>query len=673
MWTVFRNKITKIVEEYVPKRKEPNKSKRKSPWIAKETKKKMKERAAAWKKYTIYQSDQNYRKYKTVRNEVNKLVKNDQIQYRKKLLASFKDNEKRFYGYIRRLQTRPVEVTQLKKSDGKTTSTDLEVAEELGMYFHEVYTREDTPLQPMNDDKLLTHEPFVDSVIDLSPEMVKSVLSKLQPNKAPGPDGLHPMMLRECANELAYPVSKIYAESFDSGILPTDWKSANISPIFKKGCKADPANYRPVALTSVLCKVMERLLRIGMLNYLEHNGLLSQHQHGFTRKRSCLTNLLETFEAWTDALDTGYGVDVVYLDFRKAFDTVPIQRLLYKLRYYGIEGRLYNWIEDFLTARKTRVNVRGSWSRWREVLSGVPQGSVLGPILFLIFVNDLPDWMKCSIKLFADDTKIWNKISKKEDQEELQEDLDSMMKWSDRWLLRLHLDKCKVMHIGHQVKTKYYLQGSDARTELTETTEERDLGVQVTNKLKVTAHCAKAAAKANAVTGIIRRHFKRLNRKDFVLLYKTYVRPHLEYCVQAWSPSLKKDIKLLEAVQQRATKLVEGFKGLTYEVRLQKLGLTTLEKRRIRGDLIETYKLLTSREGIGFEKFFSLAHSEYGLRGHSLKLKVERSRLDVRKNFYSQRVVKEWNGLPQFVIESATVNGFKNRLDNYWNRHDMSH
>ena len=220
------------------------------------------------------------------------------------------------------------------------------------------------------------------------------------------------------------------------------------------------------------------------------------------------------------------------------------------------------------------------------MLSGVPQGSVLGPLLFLIFICELPDWIKCNMKMFADDTKVWKRIGAVEDGEELQRDLDTMMEWSDEWLLRFNLEKCKVMHVGHQFDTVYSLEGSNGKQLLETISKERDLGVIFTRDLKAASQCVKAAAKAHSVTGLVRRHFKRLDRDDFMLLYKSYIRPQVEYCIQSWSPYLLKDIECLERVQRRATKLVSGFKNLEYEERLRRLGLTTLEKRRARGILL---------------------------------------------------------------------------------------
>lgn len=180
---------------------------------------------------------------------------------------------------------------------------------------------------------------------------------KLQTDKSPGPDGIHPLLLQECAASVAEPLSLIFQKSFELGTLPDDWKTAHIVPIFKKGSKTDKANYRPVSLTSVPCKIMESIIKDRMKQFLDSNGVISDAQHGFMQGRSCLTNLLETLENWTKALDEGYGIDVLYLDYRKAFDSVPIQRLIEKLKVYGITGNLLQWIESFLTLRTMRVGI----------------------------------------------------------------------------------------------------------------------------------------------------------------------------------------------------------------------------------------------------------------------------------------------------------------------------
>ena len=268
--------------------------------------------------------------------------------------------------------------------------------------------------------------------------------------------------------------------------------------------------------------------------------------------------------------------------------------------------------------------------------------------------------------MFADDTKIWTKIEIEGDADGLQQDLDRLELWSDTWFLRFNAAKCKVMHIGHDIKTKYYLHGQDGKArELDVTDLERDLGILVSRDMKPSRQCEAAASKARSILGLIYRHFKRLNKSQFLTIYKTYVRPHLEYCVQAWSPWLRKDVDCLEKVQRRATKLVSGLRRLTYEERLRHLNLTTLETRRKRGDLIEMYKLIKEKESVDFRQFFTLGQNAHGLRGHGLRVYIPGVRTELRRNAFSHRVISSWNGIPQRAVEAETVNAFKTQIESY--------
>ena len=236
--------------------------------------------------------------------------------------------------------------------------------------------------------------------------MCLNLLRRRKPNKSPGPDNIHPRLLKELADVLALPISLLFQKSLESKQLPQDWKSANVTPIFKKGNKGDSKNYRPVSLTSIICKMMENLVRKQLLDNLMMNDLILVHQHGFVVGRSCITNLLEVLDQWTQILDDGGTVDAIYLDFMKAFDTLPHHRLLLKLESYGVRGNVLAWLESFLSGRQQRVVVRSKQSKWGKILSGVPQGSVLGLCLFLLFVNDLPKVVNSNISMFADDTKL---------------------------------------------------------------------------------------------------------------------------------------------------------------------------------------------------------------------------------------------------------------------------
>ena len=355
----------------------------------------------------------------------------------------------------------------------------------------------------------------------------------------------------------------------------------------------------------------------------------------------------------------------VYLDFSKAFDTVPHSLLLLKLQAVGIDGKVLSWIRDFLTNRQQRVMIKGTCSGWCRVRSGVPQGSVLGPTLFLVFVKDLLDGIGSEGKLFADDAKIYQRVMTPYDAENLQADLQKLEEWSHKWSLSFNKDKCAVMHFGRSNQGyAYSLNGST----LSSTSKEKDLGIIVTSDLKPSAQAARAAAAANSMLGRIKRTFTCLDDETMPALYKALVRPHMEYAIQTWSPYLKKDIKMLEKVQRRATKLVKSISHLTYEDRLKCLGLTTLEKRRKRGDMIEVFKLLKGYDLLRMEgNFLKLDNGSNNrkTRGHSLKLSKPRHRTWKRHQFFSSRVVDDWNRLPESVVTCQSVNSFKHHYDQY--------
>ena len=506
------------------------------------------------------------------------------------------------------------------------------------------------------------------SNVEITPDIVRKKLEKLNKYKSSGPDNIHPHILKEAASSICIPLSMIYGDSLDSGETPDDWRTANVAPIFKKGDRNNPANYRPVSLTSQVCKVLESIIREGVIEHLNNNNLLAEEQHGFREGRSCLSNLLTTLEDWTKMLDEKDCVDVAYLDFSKAFDLVSHKHLLLKLQKCGINGQVGNWIKAFLENRKQRVVIRGYSSDELDVLSGVPQGSVLGPILFLIYINDLPKCTTCPVCLFADDSKIYCRVPREIDgkvelagaHEVLQKDLHELQIWANKWKMAFNVNKCKIMHLGYgNAEHEYELNG----TTLAETIIEKDLGILIDNELTFAKHIRNKVSQANRLIGLIRITFESLNDEMFTNLYNTLIRPLLEYCVQAWSPHLKKDILLLENVQRRATKLVGRLRDMEYEDRLKELKLTSLEDRRIRGDMILTYRLINGMEKVDYHKFFSLQNNHYNLRGHNQKIVKTNVRLDVRKYFFSKRVIDKWNSLTEYEISAPSTAVFKKRYD----------
>jgi hypothetical protein len=238
--------------------------------------------------------------------------------------------------------------------------------------------------------------------VQVTKEDLTKLLKNLKPNKSSGPDEIHPKLLKEAGDHIISPLLIIFQESLQQGAIPEDWRMANVTPIFKKGSRKTPGNYRPVSLTSVVCKMLESIVRNRIMRHLNENNMLSDQQYGFRNHRSTTLQLLRVLDNWSRILDEGQGLDVIYLDFRKAFDTVPHSRLAQKLKAYGIQGSALSWVVDFLRNRRQKVTINGQSSEWMDVLSGIPQGSVLGPLLFIVFINDLPEAIQNMSFLFAD-------------------------------------------------------------------------------------------------------------------------------------------------------------------------------------------------------------------------------------------------------------------------------
>ena len=462
------------------------------------------------------------------------------------------------------------------------------------------------------------------------------------------------------AKELSIPLCHIFNKSLECGKIPEEWKTAEITAIHKKGSKNEPGNYRPVSLTCVLCKVLESIIRDAIVEHFAQYKLYAKCQHGFRNKRSCISQLLEVIEDLTVYLNDGKNIDIVYLDFRKAFDTVPHQRLLTKLKSYGITGQVYAWIEDFLLGRTQKVKVGLSLSTDSAVSSGIPQGSILGPILFTIFINDLPEGLVNNCKIFADDTKLYGNAN---DSNEIQRDIDKLQDWSDKWNLYFNVSKCKVMHIGRNNPRVEYTMTKDGKTTKIETCEqETDLGVTFDDKLNFNKHIETAIGKANKMLGLIKRTFSYLNKDTFIKLYKSLVRPHLEYGNIIWNPLLKKQSVSIEKVQRRATKLLRQCRQMTYQERLNYLNLYSLKGRRMRGDLIETYKMFNGFTDIDPYTFFEPANTDR-TRNSENKVLIKHHRTNRMKNVFSHRVAPHWNSLPPNYKTATNTNTFKNLLD----------
>ena len=672
MWKRIKDKLQELMARFTPVKK-PKKN-RNPPWMNSAVKKKIEEKKRAWKKWKMTGREMDGRAYREREKETKNLIRNRKNGWERKILENRQLMPKLFYTQINRARKTRDKVAPLHGEHG-TVIDPREKAEILNKYYAEVFTRSEIePPEPRqrNVKKLES--------IDITKGKVEEVITLLKEDSAPGPDGLPPRLFRELKDELSAPLTTLFRASIKARKIPDEWREATVTPIYKqKVSKSEPGNYRPVSLTNVAGKLMERIVKNELSAHVENNKLMSDSQHGFRAGRSVQTNMVDFNNTTTKWMDEGRSFDVIFLDFAKAFDKVCHRRLLVKLEEWGILGDVLGWIKDWLSGRKQKVRVDGEMSGWEDVISSVLQGSVLGGILFNIFIDDIDEaiveQILTAIAKFADDTKVAKVVETEEDSKEMQRIIDKLARWAKTWEMKFNADKCKVMHFGiRNPRAKYVMDG----VELGVTTEERDLGIRVTDTLKPARQCAVAAKAANFALSQLQRSFHFRRKRDLVPLFKTFVRPKLEFGVAAWSPWTEVDVKELERVQERLVRMLSDVRGENYEEKLRDAGLTTLKERRERGDAIEVFKVLRQINNIEEGRWFRRVQEETrplrsnttmqeGAEVRREMLEIERTRLEVRKNFFVVRAARTWNNLPDGVKCQRTVNGFKNAYD-AWKR-----
>ena len=533
-----------------------------------------------------------------------------------KVTIGIKNNSKLFYSYAKRFLKKQEKIGPLKDDLGNMVSDPLKMSEIIKEQYEKSFSKkknqievslsEPTTNNTININDLFSeNDPFTH--IDVTKDDVISAIKATKINSAPGPDGVPPILLHNCIDSIVDPLHQILKKSFENSDIPEIWKEAFITPIYKnKGGKSDPSNYRPISLTSQIVKLLERIIRIYLIQYLEVNNVFPDSQHGFRPGRSTVSQLVEQYENILNALANKHNMDILMLDYAKAFDTINHSILLQKLKNLGISGKVGKWIANFLLNRNQRVAINGFQSNPSKVISGVPQGTILAPVLFLIYIADIADNITHStVSSYADDSKVSKEIRSEVDGKELQDDTDMLYRWTANNLMQFNTTKFEVLRIGSNNELKQNIKYTDPEgEEIPETDLKKDLGVHFNSSGDFSDHIKLKVSKAKQIAGYIMRTF--LSRKPEIMLtlLKSLVLPIIDYCSIVWSPHTQQDIASIESVQRNYTSKLEGMAELNYYNRLKRLKLYSSERRRDRYHILYIFKVIHGKvpnPGISFK------------------------------------------------------------------------
>ena len=597
-----------------------------------------------------------------------------------KVISDMKENPKAFFSFAKSRQKTHAKVGPfLDPSTGKLNLDPDYTAECLSKQYSSVFTqpRPEWTIPDMKEffevdssrptGPILTDLEFTESDIEYA-------CMELSASSASGPDGIPAELLKTCRKELKKPLYIMWRASMSQGIIPPDLLLVLISPIHKGGSRADHAKYRPVALTSHLIKVFERVIRKSLVNHLEALDLLPDNQHGFRQLRSTLTQLLTHWDSVLDSLEHGESVDVIYTDFSKAFDKCETNVLLHTVRDCRVMGRVGVWISAFLDplTRKQAVGVDGRMSELTPIVSGVPQGTVLGPVLFLIHIRNISSSLSdgTNSASFADDTKIWRGVKTPDDCAQLQEDLQSVYGWAENINMMFNSDKFEWIRYSLTPESAPKFQYLSPDSSIIEQKDNlRDLGVRLSSDLSFNLHIEKAVTTASQMVGWAMRSFRTRGSHILLTTLKSLVQPHLDYCCQLWCPSTQYEINRIEKVQRSLISRISDQRliGADYWQKLKLLRVYSQERRRERYAVMFLWKL---SQGLvtGYDIDFTPCDSRIGRKAVSANVpRTPASFKNATEGSLSVKGVALFNSLPITLRNSnhGDTAMFKNHLDIY--------
>ena len=580
--------------------------------------------------------------------------------YETNLIKSFNNNNSSaIYRYIRAITNQNAIPSAVTLGDRSAVS-DYHRACLFNEFFYSIFTSSTFQLPPLSE--MLTPLSNI-SDIDISELDVFNTLKSLDPSKASGCDGISAKLLKKCAIALYQPLHHLFSLSLCQHYIPLEWRTHLIRPILKSGEREKVSNYRPISLLCVVSKVLERLVYNNIIDFV--TSFISTTQFGFLKGHSSLQQLLIF---WNTVINTPL-TDTIYLDFRKAFDTVSHNELLFKLWHFGITGSLWMWFRAYLSDRYQFVSIGNSHSGILPVISGVPQGSILGPLLFLIYINDLPDKLsKSSLLLFADDAKCFMPISATSDCDSLQSELSSLADWSSLWKLSFNESKCCVLRFTRSQHNFACPSYSINNATISSVCTQKDLGVILSFDMQWRPHYTLITQRAYKMLGLTRRTFHLvIDVCAKHRLYLSLIRSHLLYCSPLWRPQLLLDIKNLETVQRRATKYITGNPSLDYRERLLSLHMLPLMMEYEVADILFFVKSLKEpSHHFNIEDYIQFNVSNTRSSSY-LKLRHSISQNNLQGHFFFNRLPRLWNSLPLLDI-SLSIPSIRTKLrEHFWN------
>lgn len=646
LWTHFKCILTEATHRFIPKIKVN--SSRSPKWFTPEIRHEFNRNHTLRRLSKKKPSSTNALRLQHAESHLQEIMLQAKSNFESHLVESFAfNNPQKLYAYIKSF-SKQASFPHTMFLDSVTASTDGEKASLFNSYFYSVFSTTSFILPPMAN---LPSPNSTLANIEISESDVLEVLASLDPSKAVGPDGIGPNVLKYCSFAICGPLYHLFSLCLSQHNIPSEWRRHSITPILKSGNKASVRNYRPISLLSVTSKVLERIIYNKVVHFITET-VISSNQFGFLKNRSTLQQLLVFINSIYSA---HAATDVIYLDFRKAFDSVSHPELLFKLWVSGITGDIWLWFQAYLSNRSQLVSINGVQSSTLPVVSGVPQGSILGPILFLLFINDLPrSAVTSSMFLFADDAKCAKAIHSFSDTLDLQRDLVALGAWARKW--NLYFNETKCIHLRFLPYSHPAPEISYAISDFTisSSAHHRDLGVYMSNDLSWSDHHNIIISKAYQSLGMIRRTFTTNSVSTKRQLYLSLVRSQLSYCSPTWRPHLSRDIIKLERVQRRATKYILDNYSSDYKSRLIELNLLPLMYFYELTDLmyfINSLKNPTDSFDINSYVSFSDTSTRSTM---SCKLKHATSQSTAHRHFYFNRLPRLWNSLPPFDLNYSS-------------------